>query len=62
MNFHVLNTTASVVGRRCGTMLGYNYFNCLCNELFSYSGENTLPVNKMSQIEIQTENYYKLNI
>jgi len=39
MNVHVFNTTASVVGRR------------LCNEWFSYSGENTLPVNKMNQIK-----------
>jgi len=26
MNVYVFNTTASVVGRRCGTMLGYDFF------------------------------------
>jgi len=34
------------------------YFKCLCSELFSYSGENTQPVNKMSQIK----SYYELSI
>jgi len=37
-------------------------FKYLCNELFSYSGENTLPVNKMSQIESQFKSYYELSI
>jgi len=58
MNVHVFNTTASVVGRWCGTMLGYDYFKCLCNELFLYSGENTLPVIKMSQ----NKSSYELSI
>jgi len=48
------STTASVVGR----LLGYDYFKRLCNELFSYCGEYTLPVNKMSQIK----SYYELSI
>jgi len=30
--------------------------------LFSYSGENTLPVNKMSQIESQIKSDYELSI
>jgi len=30
--------------------------------LFSYSGENTLPVNKMSQTESQINSYYELSI
>jgi len=43
-------------------MLGYDSFKCLCNELFSHSGENTLPVNKVSQIESQIKSYYELSI
>jgi len=37
MNVHAFNTTAivNVVSRRCGTMLGYDYFKCLCNKMCS---------------------------
>jgi len=37
-------------------------FKCLSNKLFSYCGENTLSVNKMSQIESQIKSYYEFSI
>jgi len=34
----------------------------LSKELFSYSGKDTIPVNKKSQIESQIKSYYELSI
>jgi len=64
MNVHAFNllvllTVAHADDRR-GTICLVRLLKCLSNELFSYSGENALPVNKMSQFESQIKSSYEL--
>jgi len=63
MNVHVFNTILEVSADDAAQhMLSRSTTLYLNNELFSYSWENTLPVNKMSQNESQIKSYYELSI